>query len=314
MGDGSEPRAENDRFVLDQLWGRSSKVTQRYADWVEGDLKTSEAEKDAAFVRLFLIADFWGDHGPRKAISLRRVREIVADASGDYSIPFDNVYQTSGGFVCRQTAGNNPELMGLTWKLGSNFHSEIIVPLAKFRQNSLSDLAPWLDGYEHTHRFLRLCHKQRYFSPTIIDLNILLHVLLGIARIQVALAKEFSWNGPVYLKMEISGIWRTIPFFDTSKVLDEYEKHGMALGLGEKVAIHSGREQSSFIEITRPDDNDDEGQRVLVALRLFIPIAIALGIPVPEDEHSDWGDYIGDFLRAGLRALEVQKNRSRLKA
>lgn len=188
VGDGSEPRPENDRYVLDQLWNRSSKITEEYANWIGRELETSEAEEHAAYVRLFLIADFWRDQQIKESVSLRRVREIMSDVNGTYAIPFDNVYRTAGGFTCRQTANNDPEMLGLTWKLFGGFQSEVIIPLSKFRRDNLGDLAPWLDGYEHADRFLQLCRRQRYHHPTIIDLNILLQVLMGITRIQTKLA------------------------------------------------------------------------------------------------------------------------------
>lgn len=313
VGDGSEPRPENDRFILDQLWSRSAKITQEYAGWIGRELETSEAEEHAAYVRLFLIADFWGDHSSMNGISLRRLREIMLDVNGSYTTPFENVYQTSGGFVCRQTAGNDPELLGLTWKLGGNFQSEVIIPLSKFRHNSLDDLGNWLEGYEHTDRFLELCEKQRYLRPTVIDLNILLHVLLGIARIQTTLAKEFGWTGPVFAKMEISGAWRTIPFFDTSFVLNEYEKHGLPLSLRDKITIRAGTDQDSFIELDGLQDDDLEKHRILTATKLFVIIALALGIPPSADLDGDGTDFsssVGDFLKAGERALEAQKKRA----
>lgn len=313
VGDGSEPRPENDRFILDQLWSRSVKITQKYADWTGGKLETSKAEANAAYVRLFLIADFWGDHSSMNGISLRRVREITSDMNGHYTIPFDNVYQTSGGFVCRQTAGNDPEMLGLTWKLGGNFQSEIIIPLSKFSHNSLDELGRWFEGYDHIDRFLQLCEKQRYSRPTVIDLNILLHVLLGVARIQTALAKEFGWSGPIFAKMEISGVWRTIPFFDTPYVLNEYEKHGLPLSLRDKITLWAGTDQGSFIELDGLQDDDLERCRILMATKLFVFIAIALGIPPsagPDDDGSDFSNSVGDFLQAGERALKAQKTRA----
>jgi hypothetical protein len=315
VGDGSEPRPENDRFVLDQLWNRSLKITEQYADWIDRELETSEAEENSAYVRLFLVSDFWGDHAPLKYVSLRRVREIMSNASGNYAIPFDNIYQTAGGFVCRQTANNDPEMLGLTWKLGHNLRSEITIPISKFHRDNLRELGRWFDGYDHAKRFLDLCRTQRYHSPTVIDLNILLHVFLGIARIQVTLAKEFSWNGSVFVKMKICGVWRTIPFFDAPHVLDEYERHGVALCLKNNITIHLGKEQSSFIELPGPKDRDDaEAYYMQMGVNLFIIIAIALGVSLGIDPDGDGSnsDRFGDFFPAGLRAVEVQKHRSRL--
>lgn len=313
VGDGSEPRPENDRFILDQLWGRSGKITQDYADWIGRALETSEAEEKGAYVRLFFIADFWQDHSLMKGISLQKVREIMSDIKGSFTIPFENVYQTSGGFICRQTANNDPEMLGLTWKLSRNCESEVIIPLSKFRDNNVDELGKWFDGYEHIARFLQLCKKQRYTRPTVIDLNILLHVLLGIARIQTALVKEFGWTAPVFAKMEISGIWRTIPFFDTLYALNEYEKHGLPLGLRDKITINPGRDQNSFIQLDGLDNDDLESHRIVMATKLFVIIALALGIPPhtgSEEDEETFSNSVGGFLEAGMRAIEVQKMRT----
>lgn len=315
VGDGSEPRHENDRFVLDQLWKRAEKITDRYAEWIETELETSKREENGAYVRLFLVADFWRDHRPVNRPSLRDIRTIMSNVSGTYSIPFENVYEAAGKFICRQTANNDPELLGLTWKIGHDFTSEIIVPLSKFPSNNLSRLDEWLSGYEHTKRFLSLCHSQRYNSPAVIDLNILFHLLLGISRTHIALADAFGWKGPIFAKLQISGIWRTIPFIDAKHALDEYEKHGMPLSLQDNVTIQKGKSQKSFLKLPPKENQEEESHRVMMAVRLLVAIAAALGIPMgidPDGDGSDAETAALEFLNAGMRASEVQKHRAEM--
>ncbi|MCF1474117.1 ATP-binding protein [Agrobacterium vitis] len=314
VGDGSEPRPENDRFILGQLWDRSSKITQKYADWIGRDLEISKGEVSATYVRLFLIADFWCDHSPMNSISLRRLREIMSSMDESYSIPFDTIYSASGDFICRQIGDNDPKKLGLTWKLDKNFNSEIIIPVSKFNGGDLNDLGDWFRGYEYVDQFLQLCKKQGYLRPTVIDLNLLLHVLLGLARIQTILATEFGWNESIFAKVEISGAWRTIPFFDTPYVLNEYEKHGLPLSLRDKITIYGGSDQSSFIELDGLQDEDLDKHRILMATKLFVIIALSLGIPPcadPDGTGPDFIDSVGDFLKAGVRAYEAQKKRTR---
>jgi hypothetical protein len=54
VADGSEPRPESDRFVLDQLWRRGEDVRKDYADWLERDLELSQAEDQNSYLRLFI--------------------------------------------------------------------------------------------------------------------------------------------------------------------------------------------------------------------------------------------------------------------
>lgn len=140
VGDGSEPKPENDRFILDQLWQRSAKLLDQYAEWIETEPETSKAEENAAYVRIFIIPDFWRDHPPGNILSLKQIREIVSNNEGVYTAPFNNVYRYGRGFICRQTTGNDPDGLNLTWKIGHDLKSEILVPLAKFNARNLQDL------------------------------------------------------------------------------------------------------------------------------------------------------------------------------
>ena len=47
VADGSEPRPENDRFVLDQLWQRSNDLRKKVSKWVARNPEFSEFEKSA---------------------------------------------------------------------------------------------------------------------------------------------------------------------------------------------------------------------------------------------------------------------------
>jgi len=172
-----------------------------------------------------------------------------------------------------------------------------------------------LDGYNHASRFIQICRSRGYDSPTIIDLNLLLIVLLGIGQKHVALAQEFGWRGSLSAKVKISGIWRTIPFFDAAHVLDDFAHHGIPLALKDTITINAGASAGSYIELPAPQDEDTEAHRVMTAIRLFIYVAKSLGVALganPEDEDFDFGSPVSSFLEAGQRTLEVQKRRMNL--
>lgn len=310
VGDGSEPKAENDRFVLDQLSSRASKVTDRYAEWTNRDVELSEAEENAPYLRIFLIADFWGDHPELKPPSLQRMREIMKSGSEAYSTTFDTVHRTAGGIVCRQTSNVDPSGLSLTWLLSSDLRSEIIVPLCKFHADDLEVLRKHFDGYKHIDRFIDICRKQRFKTPTVIDLNILLLLLFALGRKQVALAEAFGWTGPVFAKVQLHGVWRTMPFLDAPHVLDEFEQHGIALTLRDEIRLHRGKEQSSYIELAPATGNEIDP--FTLGTMLFLHIAAALGVSSKlgiEDDDSRLTDGMLDLMEAGNRALEAQKLR-----
>lgn len=315
VGNGSEPVPETDRYMLEKLWARSEKIIDETDEWVTRDLEISKDEEDAAYVRIFLVSDFWGTREPVNHMRLSRFREIMTKADEHASIPFDNVYRAPTGFIARQNAGNDPEMLGLTWRYHYVGDSEIIVPLAKARKNSLRQMGDWLEGYDHVPRFLKLCYEQGYKTPTVIDLNLLFHVLIGLGRHQAAIATEIGWKDSIRAKVELSGIWRTIPFFDAAHVLDEYERHGIPLSMRDKLRIHLGKSEDSFLELrAMVPEEDEQRYAISIAESLFIIIATSLGVSLGDNSDDDYPNLtgtIGHFLDAGNRSLTVQNNRGR---
>jgi hypothetical protein len=314
VADGSEPRHETDRYILDQLAARSSKITDHFAEWTSQGLETSEAEGDVAHVRIFLIADFWGDHEPVEDVPIGKIREIMRDTSGDFALSFDNVYRTTGAYVCRQAQMNDPQSLTLTWTLRTDFCSEIVIPLPKFRGGNLASLHALFRGYDHADRFIRLCRQQHYKDPTVIDLNLLMIILMALARKHLALAKQFGWTEKMSVKVRIAGVWRTIPFFDAPHVLDEYEQHGLALNLRDEASVHPGKSHHSYFNLAAPEAEGTEQSNVIwTAISLFVPIARALGVSMGMGDEEDYDTFktsIVDFVMAGQRAIGVQKTRN----
>ncbi|MBL9070609.1 MAG: hypothetical protein JNM03_11550 [Sphingopyxis sp.] len=59
VADGSEPRPENDRYLLDQLFRRGDELRREFAEWVDRDPEFSKSEENIPFLRLMMICDPW---------------------------------------------------------------------------------------------------------------------------------------------------------------------------------------------------------------------------------------------------------------
>lgn len=311
VGDGSEPKAENDRFIIDQLSGRADGILRGYASWIDSDLETSEAERDSPFVRVFLIADFWGDRGIPNRPTLTKIREIMTADTAEISVPFKNVYRTAGATICRQTPFNNPEQHSLTWIIHDDFRSEIIIPLSKFR-NSLDKLRFWLNGYDHSERFIEICAKQGYERPTVIDLNLLLSLFIGISHIQYEITNEFGWSDALSARIKISNIWRTIPFYDLSDAIDDYDRHGLPLNMKENLNITSAINRYDYIRVLGTNDYEGKIEYIYgTAISLFVPIAVSLGASLGMDSKR-FSSLVSGAVLTGVKAMEVQERRLKL--
>jgi Putative DNA-binding domain len=310
VGDGSEPHVENDRFILDQLWGRSSKIIQEYADWIEKDLELLDYEKGNSFIRVFLIADFWKDRRDLKLPTIEKMRQVIADPGVGYRIPFKSTYSSVDGIVCRQTFSKNPEMIGLTWRIKHGHRSEIVIPIEKYR-GSIDDLKGMFNGYFHSDAFLSLCLASGYTRINILDLNTLFITLNELSRIYVDLINEENLVGPIYVKIQISGILRTIPFFDTADAVEGSAKNGIPFALQDKVSIFEGRDRESFIEMPIFGANPAL-RHIWLTMSLFASIASALGVAHGLDTGRGVeavAKAFDEFFEAGERALVVLQRR-----
>ena len=309
VADGSDPRPENDRFVLDQLWKRADDIKKDYRDWFEKDPPVSQAEENSSYLRMLVVADIWGDHETWTDLSVDEIRQIVSRSEGFVALPFDTVYSSATGVVCRQVADNDPSLMGLTWRFRRDLTSEIIVPLARFEDEPHS-LMRHLHGYEHAKRFLRLLSARGFREPAIIDLNLLFHVMLGLMRIQKEFSARAAWRGPLHLQVKLVNMWRTIPFLDIERYVEELERHGVPLCLEKNIHLFPASPPYSFMTLPEQNDLDDDAHRLLMAYVAFHPIATALGIPETDIASGGFSaEFISEYLAAGARAIEVQRRR-----
>lgn len=161
VADGSEPKPENDRFILDQLWRRADKLREQYARWVEKDPEFSEGERERPFLRLMLVADLWRDRNVWADISLEDFRAIMrsSDEPG-ITVPFETVYASATGFIARQLFLNKPRDLGLTWEFRPDLLSDVLVPLNLRVMKTIHDFAEECSGLDHAERFARIVQAQ----------------------------------------------------------------------------------------------------------------------------------------------------------
>ena len=179
VADGSEPRPENDRFVLDQLWQRAQELKSRFAEWHDRDPEFSKDEHSQPFIRLLITPSLWHDRQPFPDLELQELREIMGAIQGVISsLPFDTVFTSAPGFIARQCANNNPQDLGLTWRLRGNLAGEVLIPLKTFEAPKPEMVETLLHGYKNANRFATLLKRSGFTTPRIVDLNYLFNITL----------------------------------------------------------------------------------------------------------------------------------------
>lgn len=264
VSDASEPRAENDRFVLDQLWRRGEDIKLRHKEWYDRDPEFSDNEKMQPYVRLMLVADRWAERDVWIEADDDDVRAALGETAGLSSIPFDTVYTSAEGFIGRQLNGNDPHNLVLTWRFRRNLISDVIVPLPLYQPDHLEQLAIDLHGYKHAERFMSVIGKYKTSKLRIVDLNYLFNILIGAAEIQDRLCKLAGWTESYFLKVKLLNSWRTIPYVDVPEIIERFDKYGPPMCLDSIVSFPRGTGPDDYMEISRHAEFETNAVRMLV--------------------------------------------------
>lgn len=318
VADGSEPKPETDRFVLDQLWERRELVRRITRDWVGRDPELSKGEDDVPYVRVLMCVDPWQQRNRRLQAAASQIRDIVTDdrVTASPSVPFDTFYRAGEGFVGRQVKNNDPHSYGLTWRIWRDLACELVLPLPLYGNEGVAGIASALVGYEHGRRFAEICRAAGYAHPRVADLNFLVSVLMGVTAKYRRLLKLGGVEGMFYYKARVLNFWRVLPFIDVAEIVGEYEKYGLPIAIDGEFAYPEGDEPGSFRRVAAREAEGSESTEdvcsQIQALVVFAGISQALGVPIIREDGTglDAG-FVGleELLRVGARAMEVQRRR-----
>ena len=318
VGDGSEPKPETDRVMLEQLWKRPEEIRKEYRRWINTDLELSKSEAEQPFVRIFITPDLWRDRFVWTPLTTAKVREIfnaMADDDTLLATPFDTVYRTAAGFVGRQVVGNDPQRLSATWFLRENLTSEIVIPLSVIADCAIEHLSYRLEGYENAEAFARALSAHGHNRPKIVDLNFLFNTLVGVFNIQDRLDAQAGRTGPLWVKCELINVWRARPFVDVEQVVAYQAEHGVPVCLQRRVLAPSGTEPDSFAFVGDYPGAKPMLRKIYQAINTFDPIAAAFGIETGWDFDSDADGHRPvihhALLEAGKRAAVAQDARNR---
>lgn len=323
VADGSEPKPETDRFVLDQLWRRAEPIRERTRKWIERDPEFSQKEEENPYVRLLLCVDPWRQRNPSLNAPLSEIRRILNPSETDIpSVPFDTIYTTAEELIARQLKGNDPANYGLTWRLRWNMSCDIVLPLQLHAPDVPDHLIEEFDGYVHAGRFIDMLNEQGHIRPRIADLNFMLKLLLGIVSQYRSLLKLADADGEFYCKARVLNAWRIVPFVDVETLLDEFKAHGLPMVMDGIVTVPIGDNPKSFARIyekreLKEGENGEPTVSASQAIHIFELVVLAFGVPIyieNETEADDRASLYSELLNAGTRAMTVQQNRNKRRA
>jgi hypothetical protein len=333
VADSSDPTHETDRHFLDLLWQRGNIARTRFRSYLEKERPNSEEfDKGCAYLKLHFFADPWGDRDLRSTLTFKEFAEIMKNPD---PLPFDSTYTSALGFVARQTKDNDCWRNVFKWEYRSNCAQEITIPLNTSYVDGLEKMQEFLEGYDMCDRFSFKCSQKQIKNVYIVDLSFLFEILISIFQRLYDLHAADSTEWPLWMKAQLFGIKRHMPFLDTEDFLNFVKEYGLPIVQDNDAVIPAGLDPDSCIDIkpfkAQALDSEDPPERMMFSIMqawiTTFTIGRAFGIPAiafGSDMDSGSGETDESFsvvtdnlLKMGKKAREAanlrlqRKNRER---
>ena len=276
VGDASDPKPENDRFVLDQLWTRSRRLHEDVAQWLSIRPEVSEGESGLPFCHLFVVPDpYTGDEMWHRLTFDQFCEAMRGTDTRGLSLHFDNFFTSSTGYVARMTTRNDPDLRVLTWEQAYSGSALVSLPLrtATFESTGV---------YETTLPFLSQLGPVA--PDRIIDMNAFLLTVLSVVARYDTLRNRTGATSAAFAKVRLDGIWRRVPYLDCEAFLEFIQVNGLPRVQKDSCTAPHGLSVDSLIkleplEVEGKDDIQVIGEQVVKSIPLIRELLNAVGIP-----------------------------------
>lgn len=294
-----ESRPEKDRFAIEALYERSSKSAETLRAFLGSTPQLSKGEsEDQAFLHVYLLSDPLRGRGHFSRLEFDDFASIMGAELDTQSIglPFDNAFMMSGGYVARQTRGQDPYDMAFTWKyFQTGCASLISVPLRSTPIRT-SEMPAFLAGYSTARRFAEALESGGLKYGAVIDLCVVFDALAAIMTKHRRLAHADRIDGPFYAKAQLQNIWRRVPFWDSQGYVDFLAAHGLPVLQEGRVMAPPGTDHESLVMLPQRRFRATAPTSLRALARdvapLFGAIVASLGIPprlIADDEILEVG-------------------------
>ena len=281
--DSSSPIPVTDKATFDLLYRRGENKRSYLKALVERSPEISDAEKNNCYLQLNILSDPYQTLGHRYYGDYSDFCTIMRGTT----MPFDNIYTASNGFIARQVTSHNRHIRLLTWEFSRNCNSFITIPIPLLPNSGSYSLFEgnedelW-DRYSIGARFKSTLISNGLEGSRILNLNLMPRLIGAIVSRHRRIVGQENIKGPFYLKARIENVWRTIPFIDITEYMTHIERFDFPVIQDSIVVVPAGTSLETFVISPELKYVPSETQKVTYdgPVEMWIEIMQALGIPV----------------------------------
>jgi hypothetical protein len=220
IGSSSEPHAETDRALLDQLLDRRNRLEASVRRFTEFR-PTLRKDDPSAHVQVYLVTRPEGEYPSRRMLAFNEFVESLKAGRGQL---YDNFYTTHDGYAARAVGRDMPNRPHQTLRYGHDGWAHLSVPLDNFDSGHADD--PRLRHLEHLRAFEA---PHAIAGSTVVDLTSTLISLTSAMSYYIGLLKRSGLERiPIFYRVALEGVGGTVPYIDLASYPEHARQHGLA--------------------------------------------------------------------------------------
>ncbi|MGJ5813685.1 AlbA family DNA-binding domain-containing protein [Paludibaculum fermentans] len=299
-GDSSEPKAENDRIVLDEMWRKTERANARLLRFFDEAPKRASQGGQTLISHFFILHDPFFVEPPRSIGRKRFVELVTATTTNDLSLSLDMVQPTLDGFYAKAVQSNNPlsSLPSLRWWNGGNFRLSVpmspLIPVARQRsqlEDSFFESAQPATGGR--------------FRPY--DIGIWVALMSALLKIYARIRREAQIDGSAQTKLIIRETEGMTPYLELPSYVKAVTEGFLPVVEEQNIEIPSRTDDRIVQQVAIRADVDGDDSSWLAFVPELVLAVKAMGLPLspPKDlSEAEERDVVVKFLKAVEKSIQ----------
>jgi hypothetical protein len=272
IADHSVPKAETDRFVLDQLWNKGKNHLERIE---EHFLKIPKYETNKPVLYIHLITNIFLDKD-RIMISFNDFKDIMSGEKIDgLRIPMNTFYSSRGGLIARQTKNNYPFGQVPTMRWWHSGDALLTIPLKTYTLSQLVDESSQL---LYSNAFIDEIKRQNFEHIFVCNLSKITFILAALFNQFTNLLKRTNNDDKIFASIFLDNTFNLSPFIEDERFIKHISENGIPLVEDDSIKIPEIFSPSELIDLNYEIEVDDAEAAANIDVRMMLKIVPIIGL------------------------------------
>lgn len=246
LADQSDPKAETDRYILDELWKRGFEYKQKVIKRLTEIPELPAFQSNSTWAHIFFTPSE-SQLPSSKKLSFEEFVRIMTNSDNTVSglhAPLTAASSATYGYVARQIKGNDPSLSTLTFRWWHDGSVRLDVPINQY------DLNGFLEAHKNSTNapeFCRIAIENGFKNMKILDYSIFFKVVVALSNCYLKILEVTGDTRDVYSCFTLRNLFQSSPFLDNPGFIERIKKYSLPLTIDNTMVFPNEPTEDNMI-------------------------------------------------------------------